>query len=248
MKITIFNGSPWIQQSHTQFMIEDLALGAHKAGAKIHNITLANKRIEPCNGCEQCFYKTPGKCRIKDDMEDLIHHFADSHYVVFATPVYMENVTSLMKTFIDRLMPVLEPHYEEDANGRLRRSLRLKRSPKFVILSGCNIPEQSEFDVIKGFFNRLARTLYTEIAGEIYRDAVGLLLLHDEVRFSGAVNRFRTLLRSAGTELVRNGFISHETTRQLSLPLVRREDYLEYANHIWDTLAPKHHNILSLHA
>jgi len=87
------------------------------------------KEIKPCNRCGLCFFKTPGTCELKDDMSSLISKFMASDFVVFATPVYIDNVTALMKRFIDRLLPILEPHYEKDSFGEYRRRNDLNNIP-----------------------------------------------------------------------------------------------------------------------
>lgn len=180
MKITVFNGSPWGEKGHTHIMAEEFGQGIVQAGAKFQNFFLIGRKIQPCIECGTCFFETPGKCKLKDDMSELISSFLDSDIVVFATPVFIDNVTALMKTFIDRLMPVLEPYYEKDSNGEYRRRGRYKKYPKFAVISSCAMPEQSNFDVLRLFFRRMARTMHTEVVGEIYLSAAGLMLLSEK--------------------------------------------------------------------
>ncbi len=237
MKITVFNGSPWGQTGHTHIMAEEFGQGIVQAGAKFQNFLLATKKIQPCNECGSCFFKTPGKCILKDDMSELISRFMDSDTVVFATPVFIDNVTTLMKTFIDRLMPVLEPHYEKDPNGEYRRRKRYKKYPKFVVISSCAMPEQSNFQVLRLYFRRMARTMHTEVVGEIYLSAAGLLLLSEkELRFKSMVTKYKELLRAAGKELVETGRIGPDMTGRLEQPLIDSDEYVEYANKMWDQL------------
>jgi multimeric flavodoxin WrbA len=241
MKITIFNGSPWGERGHTHIMAEEFEKGAVQAGAKCQNILLVKRKIQPCTECGTCFFKTPGKCILKDDMSEMISRFLDSDIVVFATPVFIDNVTTLMKTFIDRLMPVLEPHYEKDSNGEYRRRKRYKKYPKFVVISSCAMPEQSNFQVLRLYFRRMARTMHTEVVGEIYLSAAGLLLLSEkELRFKPMVNSYRELLHAAGKELVETGKIGPDMTSRLEQPLIDSDEYVVYANRMWDQLLAEH--------
>ena len=222
-------------------MTEEFSAGAIQGGAKVRNIQLTRKQIKACNRCGVCFYKTPGKCAVADDMAELIRRFMASDIVVFATPVYIDNVTSIMKTFIDRLMPVLDPHYEKDSLGEYRRRKRFKKYPRFVVISSCAMPEQSHFEVLRLFFRRMARTMHTEVVGEIYRGAAGLLLLsREELQFRDVVDEYKKLLRTAGEELARTGRIGPETTERLEQPLIDHDQYVEYANNIWDEMLEKH--------
>ena len=236
MNIAIFNGSPWGEKGHTHIMAEGFEKGAVQAGAKCQNVLLVSKKIQPCTECETCFFKTPGKCILKDDMSELISRFLDSDVVVFATPIFIDNVTALMKTFIDRY-DVLEPHYEKDSNGEYHRRGRYKKYPKFVVISSCAMPEQSNFQVLRLYFRRMARTMHTEVVGEIYLGAAGLLLLSTkELRFKPMVNKYKELLRAAGKELVETGKIGPDMTEHLEQPLIDSDEYVEYANRMWDQL------------
>ncbi|MHC4575264.1 MAG: flavodoxin family protein [Planctomycetota bacterium] len=241
MNITVFNGSAWGNEGHTHIMAQEFLAGATRAGASTKNIQLVRKEMKPCDRCGACFYKADGRCALDDDMSGLIRQLIASDFVVFATPVYIDNVTALMKLFIDRLIPLVEPHYEKDLYGEYRRRKRYKRYPKFVVISSCAMPEQSNFQVLRVFFRRMARTFHTEVVGEIYRGAAGLLLLsREEVRFRPAVDEYKKLLRAAGEELVRTGRIGEETLERLEEPIIDADEYADYANRIWDEILPKH--------
>lgn len=241
MKITAFNSSPWGKEGHTEVMLYHFLLGAHSAGAHIHSIDLADKDIQVCRDCGECFLKTPGKCSTKDDMSVLIHQFLSSDIAIFATPLYMDNVSATMKLFIDRLLPVLEPHVEKDIDGRFLREARHSRYPKIVALSSCSLPGQSHFDVIDLFFERLSHTLHTEVVGSIYRDAAGVLLLSKEdLRFRDIVNAYEQMLHYAGSELVKKGHLTEPTERKLLAPMFDPQEYVRYINHTWDQLIARH--------
>ena len=168
MKITVFNGSPRGKRSITNMIVNEFIEGAKKASAEVENIFLVDKKIECCRGCFTCWVKTPGKCVINDDMEKLISKFVSSNIVVFATPLYVDNVSGIMKNFMDRLIPILDPHSEID-NCEHRHLLRIKKMPKFAVISNSGFPEQSHFQVLRLLFNRINRNLQTEIVAEIYR-------------------------------------------------------------------------------
>lgn len=240
MKLTVFNGSPWGRGGHTYIITHEFLLGAVRGGAKVHNIQLVEKKIHVCTGCGICFYKTPGRCVFKDDMQSLIHEYIMSDVVVFATPLYMDNVTTLMKTFMDRLMPVLEPHYEKDSHGKYRRGIRFKKHPKFVVISGCAMPEHNQFTALRFFFKRFARTMHTEVVGEIYRSDIGLLHLSDiDMQFVPVVREYKELLRTAGKEFATVGKISKQFSDRLQGSLIDPDEYAEYANKLWGLILPK---------
>ena len=127
MKITAFNGSPRGKKGNTHIMVEEFLNGAKEAGADVENIFLVEKEINHCLGCFNCWVKTPGKCVIKDDIEELLPKFIHSDIVIFATPVYVDNVTGIMKNFMDRLIPLVDPHFEKDEGGECRHLKKFKK-------------------------------------------------------------------------------------------------------------------------
>lgn len=62
-------------------------------------VALNRCRILPCLACDQC---KDDDCVIQDDFEAIMAEIEKADLVVFATPVYFNGVSSMMKTFIDR--------------------------------------------------------------------------------------------------------------------------------------------------
>ncbi len=129
-----------------------------------------------------------------------------------------------MKNFMDRLLPTGDPHFEKDPGGEVRHVSGPKKDPNFVMLANCGFPEQSHFQVLRLLIRRMARNFKTEIAGEIYRGG-GSLLQVEEMK--PMVDTYKVLLRTAGTEIVKNGKISSETTRLLEQPLIPAPEYVD---------------------
>ncbi len=66
-------------------------------------IHLGNKRIEFCSGCRSCFDRGENACPHKDDIASIVASMQSSDLLVFASPVYVGDVSGVMKNFIDRL-------------------------------------------------------------------------------------------------------------------------------------------------
>jgi multimeric flavodoxin WrbA len=62
-------------------------------------VALNRCKILPCLACDSC---SDGDCIIKDDFEMIMEEIRKADLVIFATPVYFNGVSSIMKTFIDR--------------------------------------------------------------------------------------------------------------------------------------------------
>jgi len=238
MKITAFNGSPRGEKGNTHVMVQAFLEGAKAAGAQTENIFLAHKKIHQCMGCFNCWIKTPGQCAIRDDMDELLPKLWGSDIVVFATPLYVDNVTGIMKTFMDRMIPTADPYFAKDAQGECRHVSRSGKAPKIVVISNSGFPEQSHFQVLKLLFRRIARNMNTEVIAEIYRGG-GAILCEKSFWLGFAIRKYQSLLRKAGEEVVKNGRLSPELHQKIEAPLISDEVYIKSANAYWDKVLKK---------
>ena len=63
-------------------------------------INLFNYHIKSCIGCEQCVIK--GGCVLEDQVTYIMEKIKSSDGLILTSPVYMENVSGKLKTFVDR--------------------------------------------------------------------------------------------------------------------------------------------------
>lgn len=234
MKVTVFSGSHKGREGNTLIMVEEFLKGAEEAGAETENVILAEKNIRYCKGKFECWLKTPGKCSIHDDMDDLLPRFLDSDIAVFACPVYFDNVPAVMKNFIDRLAPILLPHFEEDENGEYRHAKRYEKCPKIVVISNAGLPGQTNFEVESLFFRRLARTFHTELIAEIYRGEGEIFRGKDNIMLKPLLGKYKKLLRYAGKEIVEYRMLSEKTIKELEKQIVPPNLYIKFGNEEWD--------------
>lgn len=229
MKIVAFNGSPRGESGNTYTMTEEFLAGAREGGAETEHVLLAHKKIGHCIGCFACWFKTPGVCAIKDDMSALLQKFDGLDIIVFATPLYVDNVTGIMKNFMDRLIPLGDPRFSKTPGGECRHIIRAEKSPDIAVISNCGFPEQSHFQVLKLLFRRIARNMNAELIAEIYRGG-GEIFKSTNIMLLPLIARYKKLLRAAGKEVATVRKISEETAAALEKPIVSEDMYIQYAN------------------
>jgi len=108
MKILAIHGSPRTTRSTTRHLAGYVLEGAAEAGAEIEMIDLCDLRVTPCTACEGCSFN--GICVYDDDVPMLVNRMKEADGIVFASPVYIDNVSGQMKVFFDRLADTI--HYQ----------------------------------------------------------------------------------------------------------------------------------------
>lgn len=99
MKVVGISGSPR-RHGNTELLLDEIMKGAASAGAEVNTIVLNKLKITPCQHCDAC-YKA-GKCRIKDDMQDIYRELESADRIVLASPIQFLGPTAQLKAMVDR--------------------------------------------------------------------------------------------------------------------------------------------------
>jgi len=183
----------------------------------------------------KCWTQTPGQCVIKDDMAELLDMFMKSDIAVMATPVYVHNVTGIMKTFIDRLIPIMDPHLVKMENGYTGHIKRYETYPKVGVIATGAFPEQKCTEFVSQYFHRLSKYLCTVVVFEFYKAQAIQLKIGDQTPLGPLVEDYKNKVRAAAKEVVEHMKISEETQSALDQQFLPDEIYIQEANKYWDS-------------
>ncbi len=116
--IIMINGSPRRERSNTQYIADYFLEGAREAGARTEVEYLYGKKMQYCQGEFHCFEKTPGKCMYdkKDEVQALWEKAVTFDLILIGSGVYASFLSGKTKTFLERVLPLLDPHLEKDGN------------------------------------------------------------------------------------------------------------------------------------
>jgi multimeric flavodoxin WrbA len=73
---------------------------------EIETIYLGQQDLHFCRGCRICFDRGEEHCPVKDDLPGLKARMLSADGVLMASPVYVDDVSGMIKTLIDRLCHV----------------------------------------------------------------------------------------------------------------------------------------------
>jgi len=99
-KVLFISGSP--RKGNTHYVLSKIFDSIDTNYKEL--IFLKDKDIQFCKGCLACHHKP--SCVIKDDMEAILTKMINSDIFVIGSPNYFDNVSGLMKNFIDRCHPL----------------------------------------------------------------------------------------------------------------------------------------------
>jgi hypothetical protein len=224
--VLAFNSSPRKNEGFTDIVLQRFLAGAASEGALTETVYLAEKKISDCLGCAWCWFKTPGVCRHKDDVPALHEKMSKADVLIYATPLYICNMSAIMKRFLDRIMPVAEP-YQKYEDGICTHPHGQNPDQRTVLLSTCGFPGLRNFDPLVLVAERMA-----EVGGGRLHASVlfpsSILLVQDPCP---ADEQLEYVFR-AGREVVGEG-ICEDTVRGYSRPYVEPQAYIDMVNGIF---------------
>ena len=216
MKILALNGSPRMKASSTYHMLKPLLEGMEAAGAEIELIHVRKLDLEACIGCYTCWVRTPGECihKDKDSMVSALESYNTADMVIFGTPLYHFSMSGIMKTFIDRTLPRIEPWLipHPDIPDTTYHPERFHKPNKMMLVSPCGFPEFWHFDSLVATFKQMARMERFEYLGEILRPGAEALSRRS---LQGLFSGYYDILHQAGEQIVHSNKIAEETQAEL---------------------------------
>jgi len=243
MKVIALNGSPRKRVSATFRILEALLAGMKDAGAETKLVQLAELDLQACVGCYTCWVATPGECihRDRDGMAGMMAAWREADVVVFGTPLYHFSMTGIMKTFLDRLLPEIEPWLVEDpqAPSRTRHPRRYRGPERAFLVSPCGFPDADQFAPLVHTFRYIAERHHWTWMGELLRTGAEPL---SRTALAPLFEPYLANVRRAGSALVREGRIPEALAEALGRDLFPggRAAFYEQANLFWKDLMARH--------
>jgi multimeric flavodoxin WrbA len=222
LKAIAINGSPRKEQGYTAMILTPFIQGMMDAGSEVELFYASSLKIKPCTCGEMyCWYKKPGECCIKDDMQLLYPKLREADILILATPVYIP-LPGEMQDFINRLCPLVKPFLEK-REGRTRARLHERvRIQKIVLVSTGGWWEKENFGTVVRIGEELAENTSVEFAGAVLRPHASLMRQGGEVTEEGEA--VLNEVRRAGHELVKDGVMSQKTLEAISRPLISEDE------------------------
>lgn len=231
MKVLVLNGSPRGERSNTLQLTNAFLKGMQRSkDCEIETVPVYQKNIQDCLGCFGCWTKTPGKCVISDDMEQILRAYLEADVVVWSFPLYYYGMPSRIKALMDRLLPTNLPFMAVSEDGEVcghpsRYDMTGKR---YALLSTCGFyTREHNYDALEKQFE----ILYEEKLLKILCPE-GELFAHPQLK--ARCGEYLKSVEAAGYEWMNSGAVSEKTQKKLDELLYPPEAFVEMADASWD--------------
>jgi multimeric flavodoxin WrbA len=215
MKAIAINGSPHMKEGNTAMILNPFLEGMKEAGCDVEVFYTMKLKIGPCNGDMSCWFKNPGICGQKDDMQMLAPKLKEADIIVWASPVYYSGLTGPLKNLMDRQLP-----------NHVLGSLGEKKQ-KVVLVSTCGDWDMSMFDPLlmqmKALYSRPDGG--SSFVGALLRPMADGFKEMVKAGEKGLVDSVFRAAGDAGRQLAEEGIIAEELQKQVSKVLMPRDAY-----------------------
>ncbi len=138
MNITCVVGSPR-PTGNTAAVAKRFCETAEKLGASVRVFALNKLQYKGCQGCMGCKTKSD-KCVLNDDLTEVLESVREGDVLVMATPIYLWDVTSTLRGFIERTYSYFVPDFATNPNPS-----RLSPGKKLVFIQTQGQPSETLF-------------------------------------------------------------------------------------------------------
>ncbi len=228
MNIIAINGSHTGKKGYTHFLIEKLFVGARNAGADCEEMTLAEMKINICKGCGVCnTEKHLLRCiyEEKDDVAMIFNKMREADIIIYATPIYVFNMSGLMKIFIDRINSTgNSADFQLSESGLFFHHISkdIYSKPFVTLICHDNFENETSKNVVS-YFKTFSKFMDAPQVGTIIRRS-GKLTCHgkdpEKEKEYPKISESYKAIEFAGKELVTKGKISKKTLKIASQDII----------------------------
>ena len=115
MRAVILNGSDQARDP-ADVAATELETRYLASGAEVRHFILRDQIVGHCQGDFDCWVRTPGRCRIKDEGQQIERAVHDAAVVAMTTPVLFGGYGPHLKKATDRLIPLILPFFARSAD------------------------------------------------------------------------------------------------------------------------------------
>lgn len=130
-----------------------------EAGWAVEAVDLEARRIATCNGCFECWVKTPGVCRIRDYNRELAEKVIGSDLLMLVSRVRFGSYDSEVQTAMEHMIPLISPFFRS-VGGETHHARRYEHYPSFGAI-GIHCAEDDAARIFRTRMDRIALNFFS---------------------------------------------------------------------------------------
>jgi multimeric flavodoxin WrbA len=144
VRVLILNGA-----AREDRRIHDFVDREHTAlereGFEVERYDLAQENLAFCQGCFDCWVKTPGICKVHDGANSISAAYATTDVVLLVSPIFFGGYGPELKKALDRSIGLMSPFFEK-VKGETHHLKRYENYPALLAVGFLrkSDPEQAE--------------------------------------------------------------------------------------------------------
>ncbi|MFB3766063.1 MAG: flavodoxin family protein [Methanotrichaceae archaeon] len=154
MKAIGIVGSPR-KNGNVDTLVQAVLDGASESGYQTKKFYLNEMSYSGCQGCSSC--KVNDRCRLDDDVSELLTEMKEADAVVFGSPIYVYQFAGQFKLMEDRMFSLIDKDFKS----------RLMPGKKAVIVTSQGDPNPSTFDNVTQEFAKSLNLLGFKVVDTI---------------------------------------------------------------------------------
>lgn len=163
MRIHISNGNPDPANGAFESYLEQFQAALVGMGHSVTRFDLRDMDLRGCNGCFNCWVKTPGECVLADDGPRHRQAIIHSDFHLYAAPLRMGYPSALLKTSMDKSIPLIHPYVVAD-QGEVHHLPRYKRYPRLGLLLQAEADtDPDDLHIVTNLFSRAALNMKNKL-------------------------------------------------------------------------------------
>jgi multimeric flavodoxin WrbA len=234
LKLLILKSNPR-KEGFTEHCVKLFIEGVKDAGVDPEIIDLTSISMDSCKGCFKCWTVTPGKCVQEDDVAGLLQKFLECEGIVMASPLYAYAVSSSLKKFLERTLPLLAPGVNLNDAGRDHNKLRYpdKGPRKMAVILAGGLKDSSHCAGAVESLRLYAEGFGMEFCGALIRPESFFIQFVDTK--PRTIKTIETAFVKAGRVFATEGMIGETIRHEVNLPLAPDLKVFEnYSNVYWE--------------
>jgi multimeric flavodoxin WrbA len=154
VRVLILNGASHGDPRIREF-VESEQASLEREGFDVTRHDLADEGIAFCQGCFDCWVKTPGVCKTHDDANSISAAYAASDVVLLVSPILFGGYGPELKKALDRSIGLVSPFFEK-VNGETHHMKRYARYPAILTVGFLRTTDAEQAEIFRALAARHA--------------------------------------------------------------------------------------------